>query len=502
MKISAYHHNLKLMILCKKIPYPISIILISLLFTKLGSSQDINLPDMGSPADAVLSKSDEAQIGRSIMQQIRNSGSLVEDPQITEYINDIGYRIAVHANESERKFTFFVIDEPSINAFALPGGYIGVHSGLIEATRSEDELAGVLAHEIAHVTQRHIARAVDASQKQSMLSTAIMLGAVIAGAAGAGSDAIQGAMAVAQGTQAQAQINFTRDNEYEADRIGIAALANAGFDPQGMASFFEVMSGNNSIGSMRVPEFLKTHPVTSSRIAEARNRARFYNAKNTTDTRNYGITRARLIVSNQKSPQDAVNFYTQKEYKYLSDEEKYGLGLAYQMAGQLIEAEQIFTALLNANKEVIAYHIASAEIMNLLDQEEKAKDIYKRALELFPRNIPLVIHYANTLLFQNEAELAHKILLDLLNNVPPTPEQVRLIARAAIQANDPAEANYYMAEYRFMIGDLVGGVTFLNRALNIPDLHEIQRIRFEARIDFVREYMTEEQLQQSRRSRS
>ena len=172
------------------------------------------------------------------------------------------------------------------------------------------------------------------------------------------------------------------------------------------------------------------------------------------------------------------------------------------MAGQLVEAEQIFTALLNANKEVIAYHIASAEIMNLLDQEEKAKDIYKRALELFPRNIPLVIHYADTLLIQNEAELAHKILLDLLNNVPPTPEQVRLIAKAAIQANDPAEANYYMAEYRFMIGDLVGGVTFLNRALNIPDLHEIQRIRFEARIDFVREYMTEEQLQQSRRSRS
>ena len=218
-------------IITKKTQYVLSLVIILVTFSRLGLTQDINLPDMGSPADAVLSKSDEAQIGRSIMQQIRNSGYLVEDPQINEYINDIGYRVAVHANESERKFTFFVIDEPSINAFALPGGYIGVHSGLIEATRSEDELAGVLAHEIAHVTQRHIARAIDASQKQSMLSTAIMLGAVIAGAAGAGSDAIQGAMAVAQGTQAQAQINFTRDNEYEADRIGIAALANAGFDP-------------------------------------------------------------------------------------------------------------------------------------------------------------------------------------------------------------------------------------------------------------------------------
>ena len=465
-------------------------------------AQDINLPDMGSPADAVLSKTDEAQIGRSIMQQIRASGTIIDDPQINEYINEIGHRVAAHANESERTFTFFVIDEPSINAFALPGGYIGIHTGLIEATRSEDELAGVLAHEIAHVTQRHLARAIDASQKQSILSTAIMLGAVIAGAAGAGSDVIQGAMAVAQGTQAQQQINFTRDNEYEADRIGINALANAGFDPSGMASFFEVMSGNNTIGSMRVPEFLKTHPVTSSRIAEARNRARFFNTVNTNDTINYGISRARLIVSNQKSPENAVKFYTQKEYRYLTDEERYGLASAYQMAGQLDEAEQIFTALLSANKGVIAYHIGLAEVLFLLDLKEQSKDIYAQAIKLFPRNISLVIHYANTLINLNEAKLAHEILLDLLNNVPPTPEQVRLIAKAAIESNNPAEANYYMAEYRFMVGDLVGGVTFLKRALNIPDLHEIQRIRFEARIDFVREFMTEEQLQQSRRNRS
>jgi predicted Zn-dependent protease len=172
------------------------------------------------------------------------------------------------------------------------------------------------------------------------------------------------------------------------------------------------------------------------------------------------------------------------------------------MAGQLDEAEQIFNALLSANKGVIAYHIGLAEVLFLLDRKEQSKDIYAQAIKLFPRNISLVIHYANTLINLNEAKLAHEILLDLLNNVPPTPEQVRLIAKAAIESNNPAEANYYMAEYRFMVGDLVGGVTFLKRALNIPDLHEIQRIRFEARIDFVREFMTEEQLQQSRRNRS
>ena len=208
------------------------ITILFLLFSQIAIAQDLNLPDLGNPADAVLSKNDEAQLGRSIMRQIRASGTVVEYPQINEYISEIGHRIASHINESERDFTFFVIDDDSINAFALPGGYIGIHSGLLKATRSEDELAGVMAHEIAHVTQRHIARALAAGKKQSLLSTAIMLGAVIAGASGAGSDAVQGAMAVAQGTQIQQQINFTRENEYEADRIGISALARAGFDPR------------------------------------------------------------------------------------------------------------------------------------------------------------------------------------------------------------------------------------------------------------------------------
>jgi predicted Zn-dependent protease len=198
---------------------------------------EINLPDIGSPADAVLSKSDENHLGRAIMRQIRASGELVEDPQVTEYINEIGHRIAAQANtEGNHEFSFFVVDNNVINAFALPGGFIGVHTGLLEATRNEDELAGVLAHEVAHVTQRHIARRIHANQRQSILSTAIMLGAILAGAAGGGGDVMQGAIAVAQGTAAQQQINFTRSNEYEADRVGISALAAAGFDPQGISS--------------------------------------------------------------------------------------------------------------------------------------------------------------------------------------------------------------------------------------------------------------------------
>jgi predicted Zn-dependent protease len=463
---------------------------------------EVNLPDMGSPADAILSKTDEAQIGRAIMHSIRSSGQLVEDPLITEYVNEIGHRVAAYANDGDYNFTFFVVDDPSINAFALPGGFIGVHTGLIEATRSEDELAGVLAHEIAHVTQRHIARAVHANSRQSLMSTAIMLGAILAGAAGAGSDVVQGGIAVAQGSQVQAQINFTRSNEHEADRIGIEALADAGFDPQGMASFFEVISRQTGSGEFKVPEFLLTHPVSSARIAESRSRARDYPPVRNNDSRNYGVARARLLVAKQKTSKSAVAYFERQNYEFMTDAQRYGLAVAYARDGEHLQANRIFEELVNREPEVIPYHIGLAESQLALEQIDVATRTFEKARELFPRNTPLIVSYAVALLQLGNAQYAHEILLDLLNNTLPTPEQVRLIARAADEAGEAAEANYYMAEYRFMIGDLVGGVAFLQRALNTPELNEIQRIRFEARIDFIREYMTEEQLQQLHRSRS
>jgi len=474
--------------------------LAALALNGIAGAGEVRLPDMGSPADAILSKNDEAQIGRAIMREIRRSGALVEDPQVTEYINDIGHRVAVHANDGGHDFTFFVIDEPSINAFALPGGYIGVHTGLIEATRSEDELAGVLAHEVAHVTQRHIARAIHASQRQSILTTAMMLGAMIAGAAGAGGDVVQGAMAVAQGSAAQQQINFTRSNEYEADRVGIASLADAGFDPNGMATFFEVISRSSGPAEARVPEFLRTHPVGAARIAEARSRARSYPAVERQETRNYGVTKARLKVDGMPTPEAAVEYFERRDYEEQSDADKYGRALAYLRAGRNSEANQIFEQLVNNDHQVIAYHVGLARAQLALEQIDAARNTYERAMALFPRNLPLVIDYGEALLQLGDARHAHDILLDLLNNVPPTPEQVRLIARAAIAAGDDAEAYYYMAEYSFMVGDLVRGVTFLQQALELPQLQEIQRARFEARIDFIEGFMTPEQLQQMRRA--
>ncbi len=473
-----------------------------LVFVAGAGADDIKLPDMGSPADAILNNTDEARIGRMIMRDIRNSGQVVEDPLITEYLNDIGSRIAAQSNQGDHDFTFFAVQDDRINAFALPGGYIGVHTGLIEASRNEDELAGVIAHEVAHVTQRHIARAIHANSRQNLFTTAMMLGAIIVAAAGGSSDAVQGAMAVAQGTAAQQQINFTRTNEYEADRVGIAALADAGFDPYGMASFFEVMSRQQTTSpEMRAPEFMRTHPVTTARIAEARNRAREYPPVRNENSTGYGISRARIVVARFDTAQEAVAYFEARDFEAQTDVERYGRAVAYQRAEDYLGALEIFEKLLEKDKSVIAYHIGLGQTLVALDQTSDAIKTFERALELFPRNIPLVIEYGERLLEMRQPKKAHALLLDLMNNVPPTPEQVHLIARAASLAGEEAEAYYYLSEYRLMIGDLNGGISYLQQALRLPELQEIQRARFEARIDFIQEFMSEEQLKQLRSSR-
>ncbi|HSD74321.1 MAG TPA: M48 family metalloprotease, partial [Steroidobacteraceae bacterium] len=251
-----------------------------------------DLPDIGTPANTTLTPDDEYQIGAMIVRGLRDAGQILEDPELTEYVQTLGSRLVSHAQGGQQRFQFFLVKDSSINAFALPGGFIGVNAGLVLATANESELAGVLAHEIAHVTQRHIARSIQAQSRASLVSTAAMLAAILIGATtGAGAEVIQGATAVAQGAAAQQRLNFTRANEYEADRVGIGTLAAAGFNPNAMPAFFETMGRRAGLAGSRVPEMLQSHPVTSSRIAESRSRAAQYHLPPATDSRSYRLSR-------------------------------------------------------------------------------------------------------------------------------------------------------------------------------------------------------------------
>jgi predicted Zn-dependent protease len=241
----------------------------------VAQDQQDDLPEMGTAAQASLSLEDEKSIGRMVMRGLREQGAILEDPETGEYLQSLGLRLSSLAHDGNRDFNFFMVRAPSINAFALPGGYVGIHSGLLLETNNESELAGVLAHEVAHVTQRHIARGIEAQSRTSLVSTAAVLAAILLGAVGGGSsNTTMGAISAAQGLAAQSQITFTRDNEYEADRIGIGVLANAGFDPRAMPTFFETMFRRTQLGPDRVPELLRTHPAAPIRATITRRSVR------------------------------------------------------------------------------------------------------------------------------------------------------------------------------------------------------------------------------------
>jgi predicted Zn-dependent protease len=219
------------------------------------------------------------------------------------------------------------------------------------------------------------------------------------------------------------------------------------------------------------------------------------------DSTNYGIARARVIIQAFDTDEEAIIHAEERAYENQTEVQRYARAVAYQRVGRNLEAMRIYEELAAKDQKVIAYHIGLGETQLALEMLDRGVNTFERAVRLFPRNVPLVIHYGELLVRLGRAKEAHDMLLDLMNNVPPTPEQVRLLARAANAAGEIAEAYYYMSEYRLMTGDLVGGISFLREALGVPEIKEIQRIRFEARIDFIREFMTEEQLQQMQRSR-
>src|SRR5450631_4766415 len=261
------------------------------------SATDQELPDLGSPATAAVSLDEEYQVGRMWARQMRAQGLVIEDPEVSDYIQEIGHSLSSHAEEGQHQFYYFVLKDPVINAFAMPGGFIAIQSGLILATSNENELAGVMAHETAHVTQRHLVRGLLDQSHAGLMSTAAMLAAILLGAtAGRGSpDAMEGAILATQSAAIQHQINYTRANEFEADRIGIGTMASAGYDPLGMASFFQTLDRNSPDPSrIKAVEFLIDHPLSAERVAEARNRAEIIGRIHHEDSLGYQLTRERL----------------------------------------------------------------------------------------------------------------------------------------------------------------------------------------------------------------
>src|SRR5271168_2242560 len=440
--------------------------------TAPGGEQD--LPDLGSPANAAVSIEEEYRAGLGYVNEIRNTGLILTDPESSQYAQDIGHSVSSHAEEGQHRFYYFIVRDPVVNAFAVPGGFVAINSGLILATRNENELAGVLAHETAHVTQRHIVRQLIDQSHAGLLTTAAMLAAILLGAtAGRGNpDAIEAGILGAQGAAIQHQINYTRASEFEADRIGIATMASAGYDPLGMASFFDYMSHEGPEPSrVNAIQFLIDHPIFSDRVAEARNRADQIGRIRHEDSLGYLLIKERLRTV-AGDPRAARDYYVNllKNGAGKTIEERYGKDVAEIAIKNPAAAIPDLQELVREYPKVTQFHGALGQAYLGNNQLKESTAVLEKAIILFPRNVPTTIRLAETLMHSGDNKRAHIVLLDLFNTVEPTPDQTRLIAKAANAAGDLADSYGYMAEFYLMTGDLKAALGQLQLALTMHGL--------------------------------
>lgn len=454
---------------------------------------NLNLPDIGDTAGSSISPADERRMGEAFMRQIRRSLKIMDDPEISQYINSLGYQLAAHSDNQSLDFTFFVVDDPSINAFAAPGGFIGMHSGLIMATESESELASVIAHEIGHLTQRHLARRIEAANKMSLPSTAAFLAALLIGTQN--SELGQAALAATQAGTVQAQINFTRSNEEEADRVAVPTLARAGFDPRHMPGFFERLQKISRYVGASVPEFLRTHPVDESRIADTRNRAEQYPYRQLSDNLNYHLVRTKLRVLKETNPKQAAQRFAAAlesgQYRNATAE-RYGYALALSASGEYAAARTELNTLLATDRERTAYINALAQVDLADNRIPQALRAYADALRLLPGNPVLTLNYSRALLRAGQPDQARRLLGDFVRRRPPDPALYKLLADAEIAAGQTAAAHQALAEHYYLNGQTGAAVEQLQAGIRAADSDFYRSSQMEARLKQLQDELAEE----------
>lgn len=444
----------------------------------------IALPDLGDPAESALSVSKEREIGNEIMQEIRRQRVLVDDLMVQEYISSLGHQLVAQADAAVHDFHFFIINETGINAFALPGGYIGINAGLILATEDESELAAVVAHEISHITQRHLARAFfHQSNLQGPVIIAMIAAILMGGEIG------RAAMTAASAGSVQSQINFTRKNEQEADRIGIGLLARAGFNADSMATLFEKMHKQARLYGGAPPEFLSTHPVHGSRIADARARAQKYPARQLTNSQNYRIVRARLRVLLSSNPtRVASDLGRLLAEGQTADEtmDRYALAFALLQSGQIKQASRQVDQLIARHADIRAFQLLRSEVDLLEGKDQQALQRLQKLRLRYPDDHVLTLEYARMLINVGQASLAQQTLEDYLIFRRGDPQVYRTLAHASKAVGANAMSHAYMAEHYRLLGDMKQAILHLEAALKNPITDYYQEARLQAQLKTLR----------------
>ena len=354
----------------------------------------IKLPSMGEASSAIISLDQERALGQSWLRSFRAQANLNSDYLLQEYVENLLLDMVRHSEIQDKRLSVVIVDNPSLNAFAVPGGIIGVNTGLFLYANNEDEFASVLAHELSHLSQRHFARSVEEQKISAKMSLAGLLAGIIL-AATTGSDAGLAMMTATQAAAMESSLKYSRQHEQEADRIGISVLANAGYDPQAMGNMFENMLKATRYVGYQAPEYLRTHPLTESRVNDAMARAQQFPERHYPDSGIYSLMRIRVEARESGSPDQAVQKFKARVKQLPSNENRYGLAMAYKNALKLAEAKDLAKDLYEQQSSNEFFGLLYAELLIVFGESKQAEQIIGKYLQNRPRSHALNMALAN-----------------------------------------------------------------------------------------------------------
>ncbi len=451
----------------------------------LSQSDEVNtLPELGEGGSSLFSSEQEYQLGRAWLRMFRASVATETDPALQDYLEQMVFDLATHSQLQDRRLELVVVRNRVLNAFAVPGGVVGVHTGLILNAETEEEIAAVLAHELGHLSQRHFSRSVEDAQSRTLPTLAGMLTGLVLAAAGSGDAGMAAIMATQAGAR-QAALRYSRQNEQEADRAGILTMVNAGLNPRAVPTMFERMQRLSRYQGNRIPEFLLTHPVTESRIADSRSRAERYPAVKPVNQLRFAMMKAKVEVSLAESPIVLARRYKAALESHEGDENgnRYGLALAQAASGQLDEARKGLNALLAKYPGNITLVHTLARLELDAGNFGVARQLLERQLKLNPRNYVLSMPYAEALRKQGNAVKAEKILTEQVRLRPFDPYIWYELAETRGLANNVIGVHEARAEYFILNGQLDRAEMQLGHALNLVQDNFNTSARIRSRLD-------------------
>lgn len=448
------------------------------------SAGTTDLPDIGTVAGATLTIDQEQIYGDAYMRMLRSSRPIINDPVLNEYIDSLGHKLVANANDVKTPFTFFLIRDRNINAFAFFGGYVAIHSGLFLHAQTESELASVLAHEIAHVTQRHLARSMEDQARRSPATIAALAGSLLL--AIAAPEAGIAAITATTAGNIQSQINYTRANEKEADRLGIATLAKAGYDASAMPRFFGRLADEYRYAS-KLPPMLLTHPLPEDRITDSRARAHSYPTVHLSPSQDYLLAKSRIVARYAGINSDAALDWFERRIKDADSAHlpalEYEKALVYLDTKKTDQAGALLDKLLSKDPTNNFYLDAMSDLYVEENQPGKARTLLENALKQKPNNPVLVINYANVLMKMDNFTEAVRILQRYTHDNPNDTNGWSMLSESNAHLGNEAEEIAARGEIMALRADWNKAIQYYTQASQLAKLGSLEQARYDARID-------------------